>query len=169
MPMVCHRSSLPEVDAMLAPHPTRIRLDQVRFLREAEKIGWRSAVPKGRHESSPGRQVLGRVGRTGVESRQGRLRACLRSPAKDLLPEKIARLDSVVPFGTAFVVRTSTPHFVRGYLQPSRPMPGLITAAVTGTICTLNIPLPDQQPGLAMQGSASVCRTKSKDTIPLIH
>jgi hypothetical protein len=65
-----------------------VRLVQDRFLRKAEKIAWRPTVPKGRHESSPGRQVLGRASWTGVESRQGRLRACVRSRAKDLFPRR---------------------------------------------------------------------------------
>ena len=41
--------------------------------------------------------VLGRVGWTGVESRQGRLRACLRSSAKDLFPTREPRPNSAVP------------------------------------------------------------------------
>jgi hypothetical protein len=84
--------------------------------------------PKGRHESSPGVSVLGGVGRTAIQSRQGRLRAGLCHKQKDLFPIREPTLNSAVPSGLCPFLQT-TPHFVRGYFQPSRQMPGLITSA----------------------------------------
>jgi hypothetical protein len=128
----------------------KIGLVQDRFLKDCLARG-----------SAGGRSVLGRIGRTGI---QGRLRACLRSRAKDLFPARQPRLFSAVPSGTVAISCNPTPHFVRGYVQPSRQMPGLITAAEPFGQHSFNVPRPYEQLGRTLQDSALVCPTRSRQT-----
>jgi hypothetical protein len=116
-----------------------LRLVQNRFLRETETIAWRAAVPKGRHESSAGRQSW--VGRNSVPT--GTTEGLSPVKARDPFPTKEPKLKSAVPSGLCPFFCNPTPHFMRGYFQPSRQMPGLITA-VAGTFGQqiFNLPLP---------------------------
>jgi hypothetical protein len=60
---------------------------------------------------------------------RGQLNLSHRSQSKRSLPYKRGKAKVSRPFGTVSVFCDPTPHFVRGYFQPSRQMPGLVTDA----------------------------------------